>query len=120
MPPGVEFVRPLPKEADIELTAFPLYEAFLGGGSCVGGGGSGAARVHPRLQGVAEGSGGLSRHMPASNQSGDSLFYGGGVRWTPRAAHHVSPYLQLMFGGKKVTHETVDHALQKQLYADWN
>ena len=119
-PMHAEHSGPYPKEAPIELTAFPLYEAFLGGGSCVGGGGSGAARVNPRLQVVAEVSGCLIMHMPASNQSGDSLFYGGGVRWTPRAAHHVSPYLQLMFGGKKVTHETVDHALQKQLYADWN
>ncbi len=112
--------RPYPKEAPIELTAFPLYQSFLGGGSCIGGGGSGAARVNPRLQVVAEVSGCLIMHMPASNQSGDSLFYGGGMRWTPHAAHHVSPYLQVMFGGQKVTHEIVDHALQQQLQTDWN
>jgi hypothetical protein len=123
-----EYVRPVqpehqgsyPKEASIELTAFPLYETFLGGGGCIGGGGSGAARVNPRLQVVAEVSGCLIMHMPASNQSGDSLFYGGGMRWTPRAAHQLSPYLQVMFGGQKVTHETVDHELQKKLYAEWS
>ena len=109
-----------PKAAPIELSAFPLYESFLGGGSCIGGGGSGAARVNPQLQGVTEVSGCLIMHMPASNQSGDSLFYGGGLRWTPRAAHRVSPYLQMMLGGKKVTHETVDKALRTKLLGEWN
>jgi len=112
--------RSYPKEAPIELTAFPLYETFLGGGSCIGGGGSGAARVNPHFQAIAEVSGCLIMHMPASNQSGDSLFYGGGLRWTPSAAHRISPYLQVMFGGKKVTHEIDDHALRKKLYAEWN
>ena len=59
-------------------------------------------------------------HMPAANQSGDSLFYGGGVRWTPRASHSVSPYVELMFGGKKVTHETDDVELREKLIAEWN
>jgi hypothetical protein len=112
--------RSYPKEAPIELTAFPLYETFLGGGSCIGGGGSGAARVNPHFQAIAEVSGCLIMHMPASNQSGDSLFYGGGLRWTPRAAHRISPYVQVMFGGMKVTHEIDDLALRKKLYAEWN
>jgi hypothetical protein len=118
--PDGESTRTYPKEASIELTAFPVYESLLGGGTCIGGGGSGAARVNPRFQVIAELSGCLVMHMPAANQSGDSLFYGGGLRWTPRASHRISPYIQGMFGGKKVTHETVDHDLQKQLYAEWN
>jgi hypothetical protein len=109
-----------PKEAAIELTAFPLYETLLHGGGCIGGGGSGAARVNPSLQVVAELSGCSIMHMPASNQSGDSLFYGGGIRWTPRADRKTSPYLQLMFGGRKVTHETDDLELRKTLIAEWN
>jgi len=124
-----EYVRPAqtgteprayPKEATIELTAFPLFETFLGGGSCVGGGGTGADRVNPRLQVVAEVSGCLIMHLPAANQSGDSLFYGGGLRWTPRAAHRFAPYMQMMFGGKKVTHETDDLELRKKLLKEWN
>jgi len=124
-----EYVRPeqiettapsYPKEAPIELTAFPLYESFLGGGSCIGGGGSGAARLHPHFQAIAEVSGCLIMHMPAANQSGDSLFYGGGLRWTPRAAHRISPYMQVMFGGKKVTHEIDDLALRNKLFKEWN
>jgi hypothetical protein len=93
-PPKLEEDHEYPKEADIELTAFPVYEHFLGsGGNCVGGGGSGASRVNPSLQLVGEVSGCLIMNFPAYNQSGDSLFYGGGVRWTPLAAHRVSPYM---------------------------
>jgi len=109
-----------PREAPIELTAFPLYQSFLGGGSCVGGGGSGATRVNSNWQVVAEVRGCEILHMPASNQSGDSLFYGGGLRWTPRAAHRLSPFMQVIFGGTKVTHESDDLSLRKKLFAEWN
>jgi hypothetical protein len=119
--PQTEDDREHPKEADIELTAFPVYETFIGhGGSCVGGGGSGASRVNPSLQLIGEVSGCLIMHMPASDQSADSLFYGGGVRWTPLADHRISPYVQVMFGGKKVTHETDNIPLRTQLLAEWN
>jgi hypothetical protein len=123
-----EYSRPLrletntyPKEAPIELTAFPVFETFSDGGKgpCVGGGGSGAARINPKWQVVTEVSGCLVMHMPASNQSGDSLFYGGGLRATPLAAHRVSPYVQVMFGGKKVTQETDDLALREKLLKEW-
>lgn len=126
---GFEYLRPLqtenksdlyPREASIELTAFPVFQSFLGGGTCIGGGGSGAGRINSNWQYVAELSGCLVMHMPASNQSGDSLFYGGGVRWAPRASRSVSPYLQFMIGGNKVTHETDDIALREQLLAEWN
>lgn len=112
--------RSYPKEAPIELTVFPVFDTFLGSHSCIGGGGSGAARVNPQFQVVAEVSGCLIMHMPQSNQSGDSLFYGGGLRWTPRAASRLSPFLQVMFGGKKVTEEIDDPALRKRLLAEWN
>ena len=117
---GIEFRKDYPLEAPIELQAFPVYESFLGGGSCVGGGGQGAARVNPQWQMVAEVSGCLVMHMPASNQSGDSLFYGVGPRWTPRASEKISPYAQVLIGGRKVTHETDDTALRTQLMKEWN
>ena len=122
-PPRPVFEREYPKEADIELEAFPVYERFLGShgeNNCIGGGGSGATRVNPQFQLIGEVSGCLIMGMPTYNQSADMLFYGGGVRWTPLAAHHVSPYFQMMFGGRKVTHETDDLALRKQLTAEWN
>jgi hypothetical protein len=113
------FSQTYPKEASIELLAFPLYETFLGGGSCVGAGGSGAARINPQWQALAEVSGCLIMHQPTANQSADSLYYGGGTRWTPLAAHKISPYVQVMFGGKKVTHETDDIDLRKKLLDEW-
>jgi hypothetical protein len=119
-PEPAEPERPLPKAAPIELSAFPVFESFLGGGSCIGGGGSGATRLNEQFQVVAELSGCLIMHMPAANQSGDSLFYGGGMRWTPRASRRLSPYMQVMFGGNKVTHETDDLALRKQLMEGWD
>lgn len=120
MPANVEFNRSHPKEADIELTAFPYYESFLGGGSCVGGGGSGAARVNPKLQVLAEVSGCLIMHQPYYNYSADSLFYGGGFRWTPMASRHFSPFTQFTFGGRKVTQEIDNLTLKKQLLKEWN
>lgn len=120
-PPKPEVEREYPKEADIELSAFPVYEHFLGANqNCIGGGGSGASRVNPNFQLVGEVSGCLVMNMPAANQSGDMLFWGGGVRWTPLAAHHISPFLQTMFGGRRVTHDISDIALRKKLLGEWN
>jgi hypothetical protein len=119
-PVGVEFKHDYPREAPIELTAFPEYESFLGGGSCIGGGGTGAARVNPSLQVVAEVNGCLIMHQPAYNMSADSLSYSGGLRWTPFASHRFSPYAQLKFGGRKVTYEIDDIELKKQLSHEWN
>jgi hypothetical protein len=118
-PKSVEFVRTFPKEAPIELQAFAYFESFLGGGSCTGGGGNGAARLNPRWQIVAEVSGCQVMHMPASNQSGDSLFYGVGPRWTPRANQKISPFAQVLVGGRKVTHETDNTALRAKLLKEW-
>ena len=120
LPAGVEFKHTYPKEAPIELNAFPYYESFLGGGSCLGGGGSGSARVNPKFQVLAEISGCLIKNMPESNYSADSLFYGGGFRWTPRAASRFSPFAQLLFGGRKVTMEILDVALRDKLLNEWN
>jgi hypothetical protein len=118
---GIEFHHEYPMAAPIELMASTHYESFLGGGSCIGGGGQGAARLSDQFQIVAEVSGCLIMHMPAYNQSADSLLYMVGQRWTPLAAtHRVSPYLQLMVGGRKVTHEIDDAALRTQLLKEWN
>lgn len=120
MPEGVQFTHSYPKEASIELTAFPYFETFLGGGSCIGGGGSGAARVNPKLQVIAEVNGCLIMNMLHSNYSADSLFYGGGFRWTPRADKRFSPFAQFIFGGRKVTSEIIDGELRAKLMKEWN
>jgi len=120
VPAGVEFTQERPKEAPIELTGFPYYETFLGGGTCIGGGGSGAARVNPTIQAITEVSGCQVLSMQQSNTSADSLFYGGGIRWTPTAAHHLSPFAQFQFGGRKVTMEVDDEELRAKLLKEWN
>lgn len=120
LPPGVEFTHPHRKEADIELTAFPYYETFLGGGSCIGGGGTGAARLNSKFQIITEISGCLVMHQPEYQMSADSIFYGGGFRWTPRAAKRFSPFGQFLFGGRKVTYEVDNLALKNQLLKQWN
>lgn len=119
-PAGVEFTQPRPKEADIELSAFPYYETFLGGGSCIGGGGQGAARVNPKWQVITEVSGCLVMHQPQYEMSADSLFYGGGFRFTPWANRRFSPFAEFLLGGRKVTYEIDNLALKKQLLDEWN
>ena len=119
-PAGVEFNKTRPKEADIELTAFPYYESFLGGGSCIGGGGQGAARLNPKLQFIGEVSGCLVMHQPQYEMSADSLFYGSGFRYTPRADRKFSPFAEVLFGGRKVTYEIDNLALKDQLLKEWN
>jgi hypothetical protein len=53
-------------------------------------------------------------------QSGDSLFYGGGPRWTPMAAHLWSPFAEFLFGGRKVTYEVDNPELENKLLSEWN
>lgn len=118
---GVEFTHVYPKEAPIELSAYPYFETFLhGGGNCIGGGGSGAARVNSSWQIVAEVDGCLVMGFPHYNESADSLFYGVGPRWTPRAGRRFSPHAEFLFGGRKVTYEVDDDALRAKLLKEWN
>jgi len=83
------------------------YESFLGGGSCIGGGGTGALRIRPSWQIVSEVSGCLVINMP-KNESGDSEMYSAEIRWTPRASQRISPYGQVLIGGRRITHEIDD------------
>lgn len=108
------------KVASIELAAYPNYEKFADGRNCIGGGGSGAARVSSSFQIVAEINGCLIMGFSHYTQSGDSLFYGAGPRWTPLAAHRWSPYAEFLFGGRKVTYEVDNPTLEKQLLDAWN
>ena len=110
---------PFPLEAPIELMASTHYESFLGGGSCIGGGGTGAFRISPSWQIVGEVTGCLVINMP-KNESGDSEMYSGGARWTPRASARISPYAQVLVGGRRITHEIDDTVKREQLRAAWS
>jgi|HubBroStandDraft_6_1064221.scaffolds.fasta_scaffold01074_13 hypothetical protein len=109
-----------PKVAAIELAAYPNYEHFSDGRNCIGGGGSGAARMSPTWQIVAEIDGCLIMGFSKYTQSGDSLFYGAGPRWTPLASRRWSPFAQVLFGGRKVTYEVDNPTLENTLLNAWN
>jgi hypothetical protein len=59
-------------------------------------------------------------HQPQYNYSANSLFYGGGFRWTPMANRRFSPFGQFMFGGRKVAQEIDNLDLKNQLLTEWN
>lgn len=111
--------RVYPKAAPIELSAYPNFESFSGR-SCIGGGGSGAARLSNEWQIVGEVNGCLIMGFSKYTQSGDSLFYGGGPRWTPLATHRWSPFAEVLFGGRKVTYEVDNPELETKLLNAWN
>ncbi|HWC95640.1 MAG TPA: hypothetical protein VG456_02790 [Candidatus Sulfopaludibacter sp.] len=93
------------KPAPFEFTVAPDFRQF-GGGSCVGGGAEAAYRVAAELQMVLDVNGckltGLQKNL-----SGDALFYQVGPRWTPLPTSKWSPYAHVLFGGVKITHETM-------------
>ena len=108
-----------PLEAPIELMASTHYESFLGGGTCVGGGGTGTFRIRPSWQIVGELTGCLIINMP-SNESADSEMYSVGARWTPRASKRISPYAQVLVGGRRITHEVDDQEKKQELLDAWD
>ncbi len=92
-----------PKPAPFEFSLTSGYRQF-GKTPCMGGGGEGAFRVSADLQIVLDINGckllGLAQYL-----SGDALVYQIGPRWTPAPTGKWSPYVQLLFGGLKVTQE---------------
>jgi hypothetical protein len=110
--------KPRPLEAPIELHPYAMYESFLGGGSCIGAGGGGAARVNPSLQIVGEVNGCLIINLP-KHQGGDSETFYAGPRWTPRAGHKFSPFAEVLVGARRITHDITDVAKKKQLTKQW-
>jgi len=111
---------PYPLVPDFELIAnLPMYETFLGGGSCIGGGGSGSISLGSQWALVSDMAGCLIINMP-HHQSGDSFSYMFGPRWNPRAAGRASPYLQVLVGGRRVSHEIDYPDVQKQLMKEWD
>jgi hypothetical protein len=110
--------KPRPLEAPIELNSYAMYESFLGGGSCMGAGGAGAARINPSLQIVGEVNGCLVINLP-KDHGGDSEMFYAGPRWTPRAAHKFSPFAEVLVGARRITHDITDVAKKKQLTLEW-
>jgi len=83
------------------------FQRYLGatpGPACMGGDASGAFRVAADWMLVID-VGGCKFTGLETNLSGDSLSYLLGPRWTPASAGRWSPYVELLVGGNKITHE---------------
>jgi hypothetical protein len=110
---------PHPRLAPVELQAYAIYEGFLNGHNCWGGGGQGAARISSAWQVVSEVNGCMVVNTPR-NESADSVTFSAGPRWTPHAAHRLSPFVQMLFGGRRVTYEVVNPQLRDYLLKAWD
>jgi hypothetical protein len=114
---SVESVHPM--EAPVELQAYAIYESFLNGHNCLGGGGQGAARVNPEWQIVSEVNGCMIVNTP-KNEGADSVSFSAGPRWTPRATHRFCPFAQMLFSGRRLTYEVQNPELRETLLKEWN
>lgn len=94
---------PKPRIARFEFRVLSTYRTFQSG-PCLGGGAEAAARLAPQWQLLLDVTGckllGLKTDL-----SGDALHYQIGSRWTPLPSEKWSPYVELLLGGLKVTHE---------------
>jgi hypothetical protein len=111
-----ELSRQFPKAAPFEITALPLWTRF-DGTQCAGGGGQAAFRLSPSWQLVAQVNGCQLRDLAPRN-SGDSLSYVIGPRWTPLAERRFSPFAQVLVGGNKITRYEVDPVKERLLKAE--
>jgi hypothetical protein len=105
MPHKVEELERKPGVAPLEFAA--NAHAFVApGGTCAGGGASAAFRVNSEWQIVLDVNGckmtGLTKNL-----SGDSLTYMVGLRWTLPACGRLLPYVQVLFGGNRLTQELI-------------
>ena len=95
--------EPKPPVAPFEFSVSSGYRKFASG-PCVGGGAEAAYRVASEWQ-VVLGVNGCNLSGLPKNVSGDALVYQVGPRWTPLPSAKWSPYVELLVGGVKVTHE---------------
>ena len=76
-------------------------------GVCAGGGATAALRVGAQWQMVLDVNDCKMTGLGNNNLTGDSLFYMTGPRWTPPLNGPWVPYVQVLFGGNKLTQELV-------------
>jgi hypothetical protein len=92
--------------AVFEFAVAPEWRWFEGR-PCVGGGAEAAYHLSPGWQLLLDVGGCKLLSLP-ENFSGDALLYQAGTRWTPNPDGKWSPFVQLLAGGLKVTHEQLD------------
>ena len=107
-------VDPPPGVAPFEFTATATAMQYSGGSFCPGGAGSAAFRLAKQWQLVFEASGckvgGLEKNL-----SGDVLSWLIGPRWKAAGDRRLSPHVQFLVGGTKVSHERIDDKALEEL-----
>ncbi len=96
-----------------EFTTQPVLQKF-GSNYCLGGGANGAFRLNTNWQLVVDVSG-CTVYGLGANKSGDTLLYQVGPRWKPAPSRKFSPYVEVLFGGHKITQTYTDPAMKQ----DW-
>ena len=119
-PPAGSTVMEIPDEpgpAPFELALSFQPQRLFGGGTstpCLGGGGTAAFRVSSSWQLVADVDGCKMIGL-GTNLSGDSLAYMMGPRWVSPSKGSLSGYVQVLFGGNKLTEELMFPEKKNQL-----
>jgi hypothetical protein len=111
--------REYPLSAPFEVFATTRISTQFGPGArgaCIGGGGAAAYRIAKYWE-VAGDVSGCNLTAFGENLSGDSLTYLIGPRWTPRPQSRWQPFVQVLFGGRTLTHEIVDPVKKAQAEA---
>jgi len=94
-----------PGVAPFEFAA-NAYVFAARGGTCAGGGATAAFRINAEWQIVLDVNGCKMTGIE-KNVTGDSLTYMVGPRWTPPVSGRLVPYTQVLFGGNKLTQESI-------------
>ena len=102
----VEAGPPPGTPAPFEFAVAPGWRWFEGR-PCLGGGAEAAYRLSSNWQVVLDVDGCKILSFPA-NFTGDALLYQTGTRWTPNSDGKWSPFVELLAGGMKITHEQLD------------
>lgn len=105
---------PPPGVAPFEFTATAKAMQYSGGSFCPGGASSAAFRLAKQWQLVFEASGCKVSGLK-ENLSGDVLSWLVGPRWKAAGDRRLSPHLQFLVGGTKVSHERIDEKMLKDL-----
>ena len=97
---------------EFNLTSNTMW--YRDGTTCLGGGSSASFRVAESVQMMVDVSG-CKLLGQALNFSGDSLLYLTGPRWNPSPAGRLSPHVEVLVGGQKITTEEVSPERKKAL-----
>jgi hypothetical protein len=102
-------------QTPFELSAHPSVQQFIGSKTtCVGGGGEVAVKMSNSFALLfdLDGCTLMGMHSP---DSGDSLSYTAGARWTLPTRSRWVPYTQVTLGGLKITRDHTDDAREAEV-----